>query len=307
MSISRIIARNAPRIKGHRSMSTMDTESVAHFTRLSSQWWDPQGEFALLHAMNPVRLQFMREKLREVGEWEQTRASVENNRSISNQQPWLQGGAWLAGQRTLDVGCGGGLLSESLARLGANVTGIDASSSNIEMAKIHASQDDKLSQHASLDYQSIMAEDLLAKAGKEQFDIVCAMEVVEHVRQPDLFLRTLADLLKPGGHLFMSTIARTPLSYFLTIFMAENVMRFVTPGTHKHSQYIDPDELVDHFRTQTPWIAQDETAMSPKRLQYETRGTFYVPGLGKWVLAPRESNKTITEAANYFFWIRKPF
>lgn len=287
----------------------MDSESVAHFTRLSSQWWDPQGEFALLHAMNPVRLQFMREKLKEVGEWEETKSSLEGSRQKSSHEtPWTQDGAWLSGQRVLDVGCGGGLLSESLARLGANVTGIDASSSNIEMAKIHASQDEKFHQSkSSLEYQSIMAEDLLSKGGKEQFDIVCAMEVIEHVRQPDLFLSTLAHLIKPGGHLFMSTIARTPLSYFLTILMAENILRFVTPGTHKHNQYIDPDELLNHFREQIPWIGESESPIFPKRVQYETRGTFYLPGLGKWVLAPRDSNKTITEAANYFFWIRKPY
>lgn len=294
-------------------MSTADSESIAHFTRLSSQWWDPQGEFALLHAMNPVRLQFMRQKLQEVGEWEETRklvlAKQRGQKGVHvGDRSWMQSGAWLKGMRTLDVGCGGGLLSEALARLGAEILGIDASSSNIEMAKIHAAQDDRLVK-SPLRYRDVTAEDLLASDGGEQFDIVCAMEVVEHVREPALFLRSLGDLVKPGGHLFLSTIARTPLSYFLTIFMAENVLRLVTPGTHKHSQYIDPADLVRHFQTQTPWITQSQASTPahwPPRMQYETRGTFYVPGLGRWLLAPRDVNKTVSEAANYFFWVRKP-
>ena len=131
------------------------------------------------------------------------------------------------------------------------------------------------------------------------------MEVIEHVASPRLFLHSLADMVKPGGHLFMSTIARTPLSHFLTITMAETVLRLVTPGTHRHDQYINPSELVEHFSTDIPWIhPQDST--EPHRLQYETRGAFYVPGLGKWYLASRGMDKYGSEQANYFFWVRKP-
>lgn len=114
---------------------------------------------------------------------------------------------------------------------------------------------------------------------------------------------------QPGGHLFMSTIARTPLSYFLTIFMAENVLRLVTPGTHTHAQYIDPDELVRHFESDIPWVAHVSPQLQqyvPRRVQIETRGTFYLPGLGTWVLAPRDANPTLSQSANYFFWVRKP-
>lgn len=117
---------------------------------------------------------------------------------------------------------------------------------------------------------------------------------------------TLTSDRQPGGHLFMSTIARTPLSYFLTIFLAENVLRLVTPGTHRHSQYIDPQELVDFFQTDVPWIQPSGRKYWPERMQFETRGTFYVPGRNKWVLAGRDANKSLTQAANYFFWVRKP-
>lgn len=107
----------------------------------------------------------------------------------------------------------------------------------------------------------------------------------------------------------MSTIARTPLSYFLTILMAENVLRLVTPGTHKHEQYVNPGELEQHFRINRPWITSSPSSYSsrwPKRMQYECRGTFYVPGVNRWALAPREANETLTQSANYFFWVRKP-
>lgn len=199
-------------------------------------------------------------------------------------------------------------LLQSLARLGANVTGIDASPENVTIAKLHAQHDPSFSRGTPR-YENIMAEDLLArrrKQNEEGFDVVCAMEVVEHVKEPALFLETLADLLKPGGHLFMSTIARTPLSYFLTILMAEQVLRLVTPGTHNHAQYINPSELVDFFSTKVPWIGQTQAQSQPARVQYETRGVAYLPWKAGWELAPRGSGRYGSELANYFFWVRKP-
>lgn len=267
--------------------------------------------------MNPIRLDFIRQKLQEIGEWEETKRLVQARKkgkeSISIDRPWEQGGKWLNNVKALDVGCGGGLLSESLARVGANVLGIDASNSNVEIAKTHAAKDFGFNPSSSnssnkssslLAYRHVMAEDLLAEKGPDQFDIVCAMEVIEHVKEPRFFLQTLANLVKPGGHLFMSTIARTPLSNFLTIFMAENVLRLVTPGTHRHDQYINPSELVEHFQNDIFWIQKDSS--QPNRLQFETRGVFYLPGLGKWYLANRGMEKYGSESSNYFFWVQKP-
>jgi polyprenyldihydroxybenzoate methyltransferase/3-demethylubiquinol 3-O-methyltransferase len=260
--------------------------------------------------MNPIRLDFMRQKLQEIGEWEETRnlllAKNRGDRFMPVDRPWEKSGRWLDNVNALDVGCGGGLLSESLARLGAIVTGIDASSSNVEIAKLHASKDARLSLSSSPTYRHVMAEDLLAETGPNQFDVVCAMEVIEHVKSPRLFLETLANLVKPGGHLFMSTIARTPLSHFLTIFMAEHVLRLVTPGTHRHDQYINPSELVEHFTREIPWIPLHGNQLQPSRVLYETRGAFYIPGVGKWYLANRGTDKYGSELSNYFFWVRKP-
>ncbi|UZJ56209.1 hypothetical protein CBS101457_005529 [Exobasidium rhododendri] len=290
--------------------STLDSESVSHFSRLSAQWWNPVGEFSLLHAMNPIRLDFMRQKLQEVGQWEETRCQVMAKNRGDHTTPvstvWEGNGRWLNGLNALDVGCGGGLLSESLARVGADVMGIDASQSNVEIAKLHAAKDPCLSTASSPTYRHVMAEDLLAETGPNQFDVVCAMEVIEHVKSPRLFLDTLGKLVKPGGHLFMSTIARTPLSKFLTIFMAEDVLRLVTPGTHRHDQYINPSELVEHFTSEIPWIPLHADPHTPTRLSFETRGAFYIPGLGKWYLANRGADKYGSEQSNFFFWVRKP-
>ncbi len=185
-----------------------------------------------------------------------------------------------------DIGCGGGLLSESLARLGARTTGVDASASNIGIATTHAARDPLLSREhtlggPSLTYLHTTAEDLVAQ--NRTFDVVCAMEVLEHVNGPADFLRSLNHLVRPGGHLFLSTIARTPLSWFLTIFMAEDVLRLVTPGTHTHEQYINPKEIVDFFKDDLKWYGQGKTDL-PQRLHFETRGTAYLPWkvLGHW-------------------------
>lgn len=292
------------------STSTLDSESVSHFSKLSAQWWNPEGEFSLLHAMNPIRLDFMRQKLKEVGEWQETKellmARKQGKVETTISGSWQKDAHWLEGMKALDVGCGGGLLSESLARVGANVTGVDASASNVEIAKLHAAKDVGFSigRNQTPLYRDILAEDLLAESGPNQFDVVCAMEVIEHVKSPRLFLKALADLVKPGGHLFMSTIARTSISRFLTIFMAEDVLRLVTPGTHRYDQYVNPSELVDYFKSDIHWIGTDSSL--PNRLQYETRGAFYIPGLGKWYLANRGMDKYGSQLSNYFFWARKP-
>ncbi|KAK0202619.1 S-adenosyl-L-methionine-dependent methyltransferase [Desarmillaria ectypa] len=264
--------------------STVNAAEISFFSRLSSQWWDERGEFAFLHQMNPVRMQFIRQKLLETARDEDQTASQNV----------------LKGLQVLDVGCGGGLLSESLTRLGARTVGIDASESNIEIAKHHASTDSKLSENLS--YMHTSVESLLSQP--KRYDVVCSMEVLEHVDNPALFLSTCAQLLKPSGHLFLSTISRTPLAYFLTILMAENVLQRVAPGTHTYSKFIKPSELIEFFQSHgsRPWIAP--SAAQPTRTEAEVRGIVYNPLSSSWNLAPRDA-WAATEC-NYMFWVRKP-
>ncbi|CCM01818.1 uncharacterized protein FIBRA_03886 [Fibroporia radiculosa] len=262
--------------------------------------------------MNPIRMQFMREKLLESAREHQDEDSCEASETF-------------AGLDILDIGCGGGLLCESLARLGANTLGIDASSSNVAIATHHASADPSLnlSSHSPahkssrtspgmLSYAHTSAEDLLAAQGPKQFDVVCAMEVIEHVDNPRLFLNDCAQLVKPGGHLFISTIARTPLAYFLTIFAAEQMLRLVSPGTHTYSKYINPNELIDYFHQykgperEVPWITRLVNGI-PLRTEAETRGMVYLPWKGEWSLIPRHAlGAKWAEGCNYLFWVRRP-
>ncbi|KAJ6576432.1 S-adenosyl-L-methionine-dependent methyltransferase [Mycena vulgaris] len=276
--------------------STVNPAEIAHFSRLSSQWWDEAGEFSFLHRMNPVRMRFIREKLLEVARDEQPALNEPASTTV------------LKGLDVLDVGCGGGLLSESLARLGATTLGVDASEANIAIAKLHAAQDPRLAQSetstSSLTYLHTPAEALLASP--KRYDIVCSMEVLEHVDNPPAFLDTCAQLVKPGGHLFLSTISRTPLAYFLTIFMAENLLRKVASGTHTHSKFVRPEELTAFFRsypnTESPWV--DAGRGSPTRTQAEVRGLVYNPLGARWILAPRDAWGAAE--CNYLFWVRKP-
>ncbi|KAH8093289.1 ubiquinone biosynthesis O-methyltransferase [Cristinia sonorae] len=320
---SRSLHSTCYRLNGHRASlegsSTVNADEIAHFSRLSSLWWDETGEFGMLHKMNPVRMQFIKEKLLEIRR-EETDDDVEE-------------GTVLRGLDVLDVGCGGGLLSESLARMGATTLGIDASESNIAIASLHASADPSLditsaalsasSSHlypgvkgkGRLVYENTSVENLLARRGPASFDVVCFMEVLEHVDNPRAFLDSCAQLVKPGGHLFLSTIARNPLSYFLTIFTAEKLLRFVEPGTHTYSKYVNPSEIISYFQTYrsplstavrsagTPWIGRVANGV-PARVEAETRGIIYVPWNGEWRLSPR--GEGWSEWCNYLFWVRRP-
>ncbi|OJT02898.1 Ubiquinone biosynthesis O-methyltransferase, mitochondrial [Trametes pubescens] len=306
------------------SQSSVNPDEIAHFSRLSQQWWDERGEFGLLHKMNPVRMQFIRNKMLEI-------QREDGESRVNEAQP-------LSGLDVVDVGCGGGLLSETLARLGGRTLGIDASSSNIGIASLHAAADPALAPSTSgtgnsgrggLTFEHTSVEDLLAQRGPASFDIVCSMEVIEHVDNPRAFLTNCAALVKPGGHLFLSTIARTPLSYFLTIFAAEQVLRLVTPGTHTHSKYINPEEMTEFFLS-TPLPPDDVAALdsapagsrtasrpwisrlyggAPLRTEAEIRGMVYVPWKGEWMLVPRGAPgaSVWAEACNYLFWVRRPF
>ncbi|KAL4078590.1 S-adenosyl-L-methionine-dependent methyltransferase [Scleroderma yunnanense] len=302
------LTRYTRSIQSDATTSSVNAAEVAHFSRLSSHWWDENGEFALLHRMNPVRVQYVRDKLIEV-------AREEMGEDVAQEMDQKRDA--LRGMNVLDVGCGGGLLSESLARLGGRTLGIDASESNIRVASMHASGDPLFSSSStscSLSYRNTSAEELLKD--NERFDVVCSMEVIEHVDNPAAFLATCAELVKPGGHLFLSTIARTPLAYLLTIVAAEHIFRQVTQGTHTYSKFINPSELISFFKTYSspsgaggngsPWITHTYAGGLPSRMQAEVRGLIYKPWSGDWILMPRSATRWGAAECNYIFWIRKP-
>lgn len=200
------------------SQSTIDQAEVDHFSSLADEWWDPRGKFKPLHRFNPVRLAYIKEVVaRHFG------------RDVDDPKA-------LEGLRLLDIGCGGGLLSEPMARLGAEVVGADAAATNIEVAKIHAERSG-----LSIDYRATTAE-ALADAG-ETFDVVLAMEIVEHVSDIDLFVSACARMVRPGGLLLLATINRTPKAYMLAIVGAEYVLGWLPRGTHQYQKLVRPNEL----------------------------------------------------------------
>ncbi|WP_028030289.1 bifunctional 2-polyprenyl-6-hydroxyphenol methylase/3-demethylubiquinol 3-O-methyltransferase UbiG [Gemmobacter nectariphilus] len=203
--------------------NTVDPAEVAKFEAMAAEWWNPSGKFKPLHMLNPCRLDYIC-----------TQIAAEFGRDLKAARPF-------EGLRLLDIGCGGGLLSEPMARLGAEVVGADAAERNIPVARIHA-------EHSGLtiDYRHTTAE-AMAAAG-EQFDVVLNMEVVEHVADPLGYLTACHDLLKPGGLMVCSTLNRNLKSYMMAIVGAEQVMRWLPRGTHEWSKFITPDELYDLLR-----------------------------------------------------------
>jgi 2-polyprenyl-6-hydroxyphenyl methylase / 3-demethylubiquinone-9 3-methyltransferase len=197
---------------------TVDAEEVAQFSRLAGEWWDAHGPMAALHKFNPVRLAFIRD--RAAGHFHRDAKRLDS----------------LAGLRILDIGCGGGILAEPLARLGAAVVGVDPSESNIAVARRHAAQSE-----LAVDYRTGSAE-ALAAAG-ETFDVVLAMEVVEHVTDLNLFINAAAALVKSGGLLFVATLNRTIKSFALAIVGAEYILRWLPRGTHQWDKFVTPNEL----------------------------------------------------------------
>jgi 2-polyprenyl-6-hydroxyphenyl methylase/3-demethylubiquinone-9 3-methyltransferase len=202
------------------SQSTVDLAEVSKFEAMAAEWWDPNGKFKPLHMLNPCRLDYITQQI--AGEF---------GRDLTAKAPF-------AGLRILDIGCGGGLLSEPMARLGADVVGADAAAGNIPVAQVHAEQSG-----LTIDYRNTTAESL-AEAG-EQFDAVLNMEVVEHVADPLAYLTACHDLLRPGGLHICSTINRNPKSFAVAIVGAEVVMRWLPRGTHDWRKFITPDELFD--------------------------------------------------------------
>lgn len=198
--------------------TTIDQSEVDRFSAMAAEWWDPTGKFRPLHKFNPVRIAYIRDKVTE-----------HFGRDPKSHRP-------LEGLRLLDIGCGGGLLSEPMARMGANVLGADASEKNIGIAKAHAEQSGVI-----VDYRAVTAEALAAD--DEKFDIVLNMEVVEHVSDVPFFIETCATMVKPGGLMFVATINRTFKAAALAIVAAENILRWLPRGTHQYEKLVRPEEI----------------------------------------------------------------
>lgn len=199
-------------------MTSIDPAEIAKFEAMAAEWWDPAGKFKPLHMMNPVRLDYI-----------VTQICAEFGRDRTDLRA-------LDGLRILDIGCGGGLVAEPMSRLGASVIGADAAEGNIAVARVHAQQ-----QGLDIDYRATTAENLRDEG--ESFDVVLALEIVEHVAEPAEFIATCRDLVRPGGVVIMSTISRTAKSFGAAIVGAEWIMRWLPKGTHDWNRFIKPDEL----------------------------------------------------------------
>lgn len=210
--------------RGETTGASVDPAEVARFAAMSAQWWDPWGPMRPLHRMNPVRVAYIADTLKE-----------------ELVLPGAPADRPLAGLRILDIGCGAGVLSEPLARLGAAMTGVDPAAENIEVARRHAAEGG-----LDIDYRATTAEALAGEGAT--FDAVLAMEVVEHVADRTGFMATAARLVRPGGFLFAATLNRTLKSYALAIVGAEYVLRWVKPGTHDWSRFVTPQELAADIR-----------------------------------------------------------
>jgi len=211
--------QSGPEFDGGAAGPSIDPADVARFSAQAAEWWDARGPFAPLHKFNPARLGFVRD-----------RAAERFGRDIRSRAPF-------AGLTLLDVGCGGGLIAEPMRRMGFEVTAIDASSENIGTARIHAEQ-----QGLEIDYRAATVEQLEAE-GAGPFDVVLTMEVIEHVADPEAFVRVCARLVKPGGLMIVATLNRTLKSLALGKVAAEYVLRWVPAGTHDWNQFLKPDEI----------------------------------------------------------------
>lgn len=209
--------------------STIDPEDVAKFSTIAEEWWDPEGKFKPLHRFNPIRLRYIRDRL-----------CAHFDRNPSSLRPF-------DGLRILDVGCGGGLVSEPLARMGATVTGIDASEKNTVTAQVHAAKSG-----LDIDYKTTTVEELAA--GGEIFDAVISLEVVEHVANVELFLNSCTKLMGVNSAILIATLNRTPKSFAFGIVAAEYILRWLPRGTHDWRKFVRPSELANVLRPNRVFI-----------------------------------------------------
>jgi 2-polyprenyl-6-hydroxyphenyl methylase/3-demethylubiquinone-9 3-methyltransferase len=227
--------------------STIDEDEVARFEAMAESWWDPAGPFRPLHRFNPARLRFIRAQA--IAHWSRDAATLKP----------------LGGLAVVDIGCGGGLISEPLARMGASVTGIDPSEKNVGTARVHAAQSG-----LDIDYRATTAEELAATGAR--FDMVMNLEVVEHVADVDLFLAASGTLLKPGGLMICATLNRTLKSLAMAKVGAEYLLRWLPPGTHDWKKFLTPAELARSIR---------RAGLSVTALQ----GVSYLPFKDEWTLS----------------------
>ncbi|WP_212522875.1 bifunctional 2-polyprenyl-6-hydroxyphenol methylase/3-demethylubiquinol 3-O-methyltransferase UbiG [Actibacterium sp. MT2.3-13A] len=232
------------------AQTTVDQSEVAKFEAMAAEWWDPNGKFKPLHMLNPCRLDYIAAQI-----------AAEFGRDLTQEKPF-------EGLRLLDIGCGGGLLSEPMARLGAEVVGADAAGGNIPVARVHSEQSG-----LAIDYRHTTAE-ALAAAG-EQFDVVLNMEVVEHVSDPLAYLTACRQLLRPGGLHICSTINRNAKSFAVAIVGAEYVMRWLPKGTHEWNKFITPDEL---------FALLEQAGLRP----VDRKGFVFNPVSWQWKLSDRD-------------------
>ena len=230
-------------------MSNIDNQEIKKFSDIANKWWDKNGDFKPLHVINPLRANYIKEKTE------------------------------LANKKFLDVGCGGGLLSEAIYNFGANVTGIDAAGPGIEVAKIHATENNK-----KIEYFETTAEELsIDNSGL--YDIVACLEVLEHVPDPKALVKTCVELLKPNGLLFLSTINKNPRSWVTAILGAEYIFNLLPKGTHEFNKFIKPSDLAQYIR-----LADAELI--------ETKGMFYNP-------ITHKANLNNDLGVNYMMYARK--
>ena len=228
----------------------IDQQEVQKFADLAEKWWDTSGDFKPLHVINPLRAEYISSKVE------------------------------LEGKTLLDVGCGGGILAEALHDKGAIVTGIDAAGPGIEIAKHHAKKNNK-----SIDYQESKAEDLIQKS-TEKYDVVTCLEVLEHVPDPKLLVKTCINLLKPNGDLFLSTINKNPRSWITAIVGAEYIFNILPKGTHEFDKFIKPSSLGSYIRESSAELV-------------ETKGMFYNP-------ITHKANLNNDLGVNYLMYAKKP-
>jgi 2-polyprenyl-6-hydroxyphenyl methylase/3-demethylubiquinone-9 3-methyltransferase len=234
--------------------NTINKKEIEKFSKIAEEWWDPEGKFKPLHKFNPIRISYIKNNI------------IQSFKLKNKNKP-------LEKVKILDIGCGGGLLSEPMCRLGATVTGIDASAKNIEIAKIHAKKN-----NLNINYICTSPE----KIQKEKFDVILNMEIVEHVENVDLFLNSSSSLLRKDGLMFVATINKTLKSYFFAIIGAEYILRWLPIGTHEWEKFINPDDLKNI-------LSKFDMTM------IKTDGVKFNPILDKWSLSKDTSINYISK------------